>query len=452
MRHGERVGCGMNSHRTVWHRWVIYAAATITVAGPAWGAEGQPDRAGWFLIPLGLLTLVPSFNVLLTVLVPRLCRRVQRALGESLWTCAGWGALTMTLVAVLAGVLGRGGRVGQGAASLVIATAVLGALLGTLGIARMLGDRALRECGHPVPAPLSVLVGSIIGTWACAIPVVGWAAGFLALVASLGATVQVLLQPGAFDGPQSATTPPDPDPDLSALGKVSVIIPVYNEQSTVHEVIERVRALPLPLEIVVVDDGSTDGTAELLVSEQEEGVVTVYTSPANFGKGAAIRIGLTFVRGEVVIIQDADLELDPEEYPRLLEPIRAGKARVVYGSRFLHPGPGIPRRTRLANALLALWCNLLYGSRLSDVSTAYKVFRTDVVRGLQLRSVGFEFCAEVTAKLLRAGEHIVEVPVGYHPRSESEGKKLNYLRDGLKAAWWLLWLRFAPLPATRAQG
>ncbi len=224
---------------------------------------------------------------------------------------------------------------------------------------------------------------------------------------------------------------------------MSVIIPAYNEASTVHEVIDRVKALPMPLEIIVVDDGSTDGTGEVLRVEARDEVVTVYTSPVNFGKGAAIRIGLSFARGEVVIIQDADLELDPEEYPRLLEPIQAGRANVVYGSRFLRRTSGVPLKARLANRLLARWCNLLYHSRLTDVSTAYKVFRTGVVKSLALESVGFEFCAEATAKLLLRGERIVEVPVAFHPRGPAQGKKLKYLRDGLKAAWWLLRLRFA---------
>lgn len=228
----------------------------------------------------------------------------------------------------------------------------------------------------------------------------------------------------------------------TGLQKLSVIIPVYNEQSTVREVIERVKALPLPLEIIVVDDGSTDGTPAIL-REEGGGVVRVYTSPANFGKGAAVRTGLGYATGEIVIIQDADLELDPEEYPRLLQPILRGDTAVVYGSRFLDPSPAVPPRTRRANRLLAAWCNLLYGSRLTDVSTAYKVFRTSLLRTLGLRCIGFEFCAEVTARLLRRRERIIEVPIGYHPRGETEGKKLNYLRDGMKAAWWLLRLRFS---------
>jgi hypothetical protein len=332
--------------------------------------------------------------------------------------------------------------------------AVALALAGGTGLAKCLGDWALCRWDLPPTGPFSVLCGAVVWAWGAAVPIIGWTGGLLTLIAGLGAAVQVLLQPRAFDEPQpsvsslsipgaesvpSRPTVPAPPP----LAKVSVIIPVYNERSTVHEVIERVKALLLPLEIIVVDDGSTDGTQEVLREEGEDEVVQVFTSPTNFGKGAAIRIGLSFVRGEVVIIQDADLELDPEEYPRLLEPIRAGRTNVVYGSRFLTPTPDVPRRTRLANRILAAWCNLLYWSRLTDVSTAYKVFRTPTLRQLGLRSIGFEFCAEVTAKLLRQGERIVEVPVGYHPRTALAGKKLNYLRDGLKAAWWLLWLRFS---------
>ncbi|MFQ6133441.1 MAG: glycosyltransferase family 2 protein, partial [Armatimonadota bacterium] len=222
----------------------------------------------------------------------------------------------------------------------------------------------------------------------------------------------------------------------------SVIIPVYNEESTVHEVIERVKALPYDKEIIVVDDGSTDATASQLSEANDHPVVTVFTSPVNFGKGAAVRIGLAHATGDVVAIQDADLELSPEEFPRLLDPILSGEADVVYGSRFLRGRGRVSLVTYLANRLLAFWVNLLYGSRLTDEATAYKVFRASVIQRLPLGCVGFEFCPEVTAKLLRSGHSITEVPIGYHPRSPSEGKKVSYLRDGLKAAWTLLRLRF----------
>lgn len=247
--------------------------------------------------------------------------------------------------------------------------------------------------------------------------------------------------------------------------KLSVIIAVYNEESTVREVIERVKAVPVrdpagaPLEkeIVVVDDGSTDQTRAILSGEGEDPVVTVFTSPVNFGKGAAVRIGLSYVTGDVIIIQDADLELDPEEYPQLIEPILVGRAEVVYGSRFRHGRDGVGWRTYIANRLLAAWTNLLYRAGLTDEATSYKVFRADVLRSLPLECIGFEFCPEVTAKVLRSAYRIEEVPIGYHPRSAAEGKKVRYLRDGLKAVWTLLRYRWwrpagARLPSASPAG
>jgi len=220
--------------------------------------------------------------------------------------------------------------------------------------------------------------------------------------------------------------------------KLSVIIPVFNEESTIGEVISKVRAVELPVdrEIIVVDDGSTDHTVDILEQRRED-VQFVHFSRINFGKGAAIRIGLTYVTGDIVIIQDADLELDPNEYKLLLTPILAGEANVVYGSRFLKPNPNISRRTILANRFLTWLTNFLYHSQLTDMETAYKAFRSEVVNSLNLQCHRFEFEPEVTAKLLRAGYEIKEVPISYNPRTTEEGKKIGW-RDGVIAIWTLL--------------
>lgn len=233
--------------------------------------------------------------------------------------------------------------------------------------------------------------------------------------------------------------------------KLSVIIPVYNEESTIGEVIERVLDVSFEKEIIVVDDGSRDSTSNIVERIQGENVdvVKVYTSPVNFGKGAAIRIGLQFVTGDIVIIQDADLELDPQEYENLLKPIERGEADVVYGSRFLRPTPGISRKTRIVNWGLAKLANLLYGTHLTDEGTAYKVFKASVIRNVPLQCIRFEFCPEVTAKISRMGYCIYEVPVEYRPRSKSTGKKLRYLRDGTHAVLTLLRFRMWQPPNVR---
>lgn len=222
--------------------------------------------------------------------------------------------------------------------------------------------------------------------------------------------------------------------------KLSVLIPVYNEQLTIDEVLRRVQEVDLEKDIVVVNDGSTDGTAELLKRHVDANMQVVHL-PTNAGKGLAIREGLRYVRGDVVVIQDADLELNPNEYHAMLEPIMSGETRVVYGSRFAAAAPGIRWSTRLANMVLTKLTNLLYHGNLTDMETAYKMFRREAVAGIRLTCRRFEFEPEVTAKLLKLGERIVEVPVAYSPRNRDEGKKIGW-RDGLTALLTVVRYRF----------
>jgi dolichol-phosphate mannosyltransferase len=229
-----------------------------------------------------------------------------------------------------------------------------------------------------------------------------------------------------------------------AFVKLSIIIPVYNEEQTIATVVERVRAVDLGAiekEIIVANDGSDDGTQRAIeaVPVNDAMPLRILESPINLGKGAAIRLGLKYATGDVILTQDADLELDPNEYGALLAPIRDG-ADVVYGSRFLRPVGGISRRTRLANRLLTWLTNLLYGARLTDMETGYKVFRREVLRKIKLRAVGFDFEPELTAKLLLAGYRIVEVPISYNPRRRDEGKKIRWT-DGVDAVYVLLKFR-----------
>ena len=229
--------------------------------------------------------------------------------------------------------------------------------------------------------------------------------------------------------------------------KISILMPVYNEFRTFDEVLERVRRASLPAdcskEIVVVDDGSTDGTT-LRVSEYgREGVIVGHCAEKNAGKGAAIRIGIELASGEIIIIQDGDLEYDPADYQRVLEPIVRGDCDVVYGSRFLGQITGMKWQYRIANRILTRTANLLYGATISDEATAYKALRTSIARQLDLQCRGFEFCSELTAKLCRRGYRICEVPVSYNGRGITEGKKIRF-RDGVTALWTLIKLRFLP--------
>ncbi len=223
--------------------------------------------------------------------------------------------------------------------------------------------------------------------------------------------------------------------------KLSVIIPVYNEESTIQEVLAKVRAVKLEKEIIIVDDGSTDRTAEILQTEQTKDEITVvYNALINIGKGAAVRIGIEHVTGDIVIIQDADLELDPHEYIRLVQPIVQRKADVVYGSRFKLNNQGTFKQI-IANKCLTLVTNMLYGTHLTDMETAYKVFRADVLKAVRLRCVGFEFEPEITAKISRLGYIIHEIPIAYHPRTIEEGKKIRWW-DGVMTLYCLIKYRF----------
>ena len=230
--------------------------------------------------------------------------------------------------------------------------------------------------------------------------------------------------------------------------KVSILIPVYNEFLTLPLVVQRVLAAPLPegceKEIVIVDDGSTDGTTQLLEQYQDSPLVVVHHSIVNLGKGAALRMGIARSTGEILLVQDGDLEYDPQDYLKILEPLAAGKAKVVYGSRFLRPLRGMKKRNWVANKLLTVAANVLYGAGITDEATAYKAFLREVADAVALKCVRFEFCPEFTAKVRRLGYSITEVPISYNPRGILEGKKIRW-QDGVEALWTLLKYRGAPL-------
>jgi len=229
-------------------------------------------------------------------------------------------------------------------------------------------------------------------------------------------------------------------PGKSAPLVISVIVPVYNETDTIRELLDRLRVAPFPKEIIVVDDCSTDGTRGVLAGERD---IILVRHDMNRGKGAAIRTGIARASGEVIIIQDADLEYDPDEIPKVVAPIIEGRADVAYGSRFMHGLPkGMPFANKIANVLLVWAVRILYRYRLSDEATCYKAFRAPVLKSMTLRCERFEFCPEVTAKALRTGLRIVETDlVNYHPRTQKKGKKIRWT-DGVEAVLTLIRYRF----------
>jgi glycosyltransferase involved in cell wall biosynthesis len=225
------------------------------------------------------------------------------------------------------------------------------------------------------------------------------------------------------------------------LGCVSVIVPVYNEVENLDDLLRAVVASPVNKEIIIVDDGSTDGTREKLRTLPPMDDLTIVFHERNCGKGASIRTALAHARGEYVLIQDSDLEYDPSDYPALLAPLESGEANVVYGVRPDRPERGL--RFFLGAKFLTHLTNLLYGADIHDEATCYKVLRRSVLAQMELECRRFEFCPEVTAKLCRMHEKIAEVPISYHPRSALQGKKIRHA-DGWLAIWTLLRFRFLP--------
>ena len=228
--------------------------------------------------------------------------------------------------------------------------------------------------------------------------------------------------------------------------KLSIIIPAYNEQGNIKEIISRVQNVKLEgitKEIIVVDDFSTDNTKKIL-SDIKDSSIKIFFHQKNQGKGASIRTGLRYANGDIILIQDADLEYDPKEYPALLKPILDNQAKVVYGSRMETIKKNMSNMYKLhyfGNIFLTLVTNVLYGTKISDMETGYKVFRKEVLEGISLRARRFDFEPEITAKILKKGYKIIEIPIGFTARKFEEGKKITW-RDGVKALFYLIRYRF----------
>jgi len=226
--------------------------------------------------------------------------------------------------------------------------------------------------------------------------------------------------------------------------KLTIMMPVYNERDTLSEILSQVRAVELPdmeKEIIVVDDGSTDGSREILEKEAEAGDLRVFYHEQNRGKGSAVRTAIEQATGDILLIQDADLEYDPRDYPTLVRPILEGRIDVVYGSRFLGPRKAMLFWNMLGNKLLTLTTNILYNAILSDMETCYKCFRAEIVKDIPLRARRFELEPELTSKILKRGHRIFEVPISYYGREYHEGKKISW-KDAPLAFWTLIKYRF----------
>jgi glycosyltransferase involved in cell wall biosynthesis len=222
--------------------------------------------------------------------------------------------------------------------------------------------------------------------------------------------------------------------------KLTVIIPVYNEKETLRTIVQRVQAVPIEKEIILVDDDSKDGTRDILKQLEVEGLKVLYHE-TNMGKGAALRTGFQQASGDFVIVQDADLEYDPQEYPKLLQPILQGEADVVYGSRFSGQSRNMMSLHRFGNQFLTFMTNLLYGTSITDMETCYKLFKTPLIKSIKIECNRFNFEPEITAKILKRKLKIVEIPISYAGRKSSEGKKITW-RDGFSALWALFKYRF----------
>ncbi|MGI8906678.1 MAG: glycosyltransferase family 2 protein [Candidatus Sumerlaeaceae bacterium] len=230
----------------------------------------------------------------------------------------------------------------------------------------------------------------------------------------------------------SASASSLPNPSTLADPLISIIIPIFNEEELLPVVLSEVRKLPLRIELILVDDYSSDKTPDILSAEARKPGTRVFRHDVNRGKGAAIVTGLKHATGDIVIVQDADMEYDPQDILKVIAPIKRGETRVCYGSRFKGKVVGMRLPNRVANWLLAWLVSILYGQRITDEATAYKAFRRDVIQRIDLKCQRFEFCPEVTAKVMKAGERIIEVPVLYRARTFEEGKKIGF-RDFVTA-------------------